>query len=350
MSYRDWDESKEVIVIKDSWQYPEREEEGELLREATEKGVINVARYYHYEMVHIGRKEDDINDNIRMGLGITKATDAFLHPSVASEMESRSRSTTRKRSSSSLNTPLPPPKRSCSTSPHAGRRLQNRIHRCVILRDYGKNISEASSRVAMLAVLEGNIKGHESLRDLTGTIQSDVSIGNLMINEEKDNPSWSSFLIDLDLAIKEGRDKSSGAPRKTGTRAFMAIGALYSEDHSFMHDLESFFWVLFWICIHYDGPNKGSRIVPKFEKWNYEDMDELAKLKKGTIDREGDFIKEIREHFTPYYQSLVPWVNRLRRVVFPTDKPWEREDKELYSQMRAVLERAREDPQVLMEL
>jgi len=34
----------------------------------------------------------------------------------------------------------------------------------------------------------------------------------------------------------------------------MAIRALLSEQHLFMHDLESFFWVLFWICIHYDGP------------------------------------------------------------------------------------------------
>ena len=37
----------------------------------------------------------------------------------------------------------------------------------------------------------------------------------------------------------------------TGTRAFMAIGVLH-EKHSFMDDLESFFRVLFWICIHYN--------------------------------------------------------------------------------------------------
>jgi hypothetical protein len=34
------------LVVKDSWQCPEREEEGELLREATEKDVVNVASYY----------------------------------------------------------------------------------------------------------------------------------------------------------------------------------------------------------------------------------------------------------------------------------------------------------------
>jgi hypothetical protein len=59
--------------------------------------------------------------------------------------------------------------------------------------------------------------GHESLRYLTGRIQSDISIGNLMMNENKDNASWSSFLIDLDLPIKEDREKPSGAANKTGT-------------------------------------------------------------------------------------------------------------------------------------
>jgi hypothetical protein len=92
--------------------------------------------------------------------------------------------------------------------------------------------------------------GYESLHDLNRIIQSDISIGNLMMNGEEDNPSWPSFLIDLDLAIKENREELSGALNKTGTRAFMAIGALYGEKHSFMHDLESFFWVL------YSGPSE----------------------------------------------------------------------------------------------
>ncbi|KAI9769851.1 MAG: hypothetical protein M1840_003845 [Geoglossum simile] len=359
-AYCDGDESKTTLVIKDSWQYPERGEEGVLLRDAIEKGVVNVARYYHHETVRIGGKDDDINGNVRKGLDIMKATDAFRHASATSNAEmpppstsrSRSRSTARKRSSSSLNAPLPPNKRSCSTSPHADKgpsELPNRIHRRVILRDYGKYIYKASSRVAMLAALEGNITGYESLRDLTSTIQSDVSIGNLMMNEEEDNPSWLSFLIDLDLAIKENQGKPSGAPSKTGTRAFMAIGALYGEEHSFMHDLESFFWVLFWICIHYTGPNGECRVVPEFEAWNYEPTTRLAKLKSGTVDHERHFLKTITEHFTPYYQPLVPWVNRLRRVVFPMDKPWERKDKGLYSQMKAVLEKARSDPEVSVE-
>ena len=48
-------DTKIPLVIKDSWQYLEREEEGKLLREVTKKGVVNVARYYYYKTVYIGR-------------------------------------------------------------------------------------------------------------------------------------------------------------------------------------------------------------------------------------------------------------------------------------------------------
>ena len=139
---------------------------------------MNVARYYHHETVCIGRKDNDINSNVRKGLDIMKATDAFRHASATSNAEnmmpppstsgSRSRSTARKRSSSSLNALLPPNKRLCSTSPHADKgrsELPNRIHRRIILRDYGKYIYKASSRVAMLAALEGNITGMRYSRD-----------------------------------------------------------------------------------------------------------------------------------------------------------------------------------------
>ncbi len=129
----------------------------------------------------------------------------------------------------------------------------------------------------------------------------------------------------------------------------MAIGVLYGEKHSFMHDLESFFWVFFWICIHYNGPNEKSRVVSRFEKWNYADMEELAELKKGTVSHEGDFKKTMDENFTLYYHSLRPWMNRLRKVVFPNGGRWEKDDIGLYSRMKKILREAQEDPKVLAE-
>lgn len=97
-----------------------------------------------------------------------------------------------------------------------------------------------------------------------------------MLTENEDD----GFLVDFDLAIKTSDDQASSAPSKTGTKIFVAIGALLGEHHCFMHDLESFFWVLIWICIHYSGLDKTgkvqSRVVPKYEKWNYADVGELA--------------------------------------------------------------------------
>ncbi|KAH6869569.1 hypothetical protein B0T10DRAFT_418334 [Thelonectria olida] len=342
-----------LLVIKDSWQYPERDEEGDLLREATNKGVVNVARYYHHEAVQIRGMDDDIRSNTRRGLDIRRA--ANYHPprpmprnNIASGVSREGRSSTsarRKRSSSQTGAHLPSSKRSCSVSPTKAVSIPNRVHRRVILRDYGKPIYKASSRSALLAAFDRCIEGHESLHK-AGFLHRDISVNNLMINEDDDNPSWPSFLIDLDLAIKESRVAASGAKGKTGTRAFMAIGALLGEQHSFMHDLESFFWVLFWICIHYNGA-KEARVVLEFDKWNYVDTGELANLKKGQVSHEGDFIKTAEENFTSYYQPLVPWVNRLRKVVFPNGGRWEREDRGQYARVREILQEAGRDPKVL---
>jgi hypothetical protein len=84
------------------------------------------------------------------------------------------------------------------------------VHRRVIVRDYGKAIYKVSSRTNLLAALEGCIEGYKSLHTQAGMLQRDISPSNLMVNEEDDNRSWRSFLIDLDLAIKEQRENLQG--------------------------------------------------------------------------------------------------------------------------------------------
>lgn len=385
--YRHSDESRAPLVIKDSWQYPERDEEGKLLMEATKKGVVNVARYYHHETVQVGGINADVQANIRKGLDISKAANytfqnrrtgsSMMPPSTPVSQDSIDRgrsfnvpsSIGRKRSSSSIGTSLPTGKRPCSSSPTKktmSPALLNRVHRRVVVQDCGKPIYRASSRAGMLAALEGRIEGtmcwvfassilqltkagYESLYLQAGIIQRDISTGNLMMNEDSANPSCPAFLIDLDLAIREQRQESSGARGRTGTRAFMAMGALLDEQNSFMHDLESFFWVLFWICIHYTGPNGAGRVVPEFESWNYMTTGALATMKAGTIHNERRFMMTMRDFVTPYFQPLVPYVNRLRRLVFPNGSEWLSEDQPLNSRMKEVLLDAMHDPAVLAE-
>ena len=55
------------------------------------------------------------------------------------------------------------------------------------------------------------------------------------------------MLIDLDLAKVLGSGRS-GARHQTGTMEFMAIEVLQGIDHTYRHDLESFFYVLVWLC------------------------------------------------------------------------------------------------------
>ncbi|KAK6950139.1 hypothetical protein Daesc_008465 [Daldinia eschscholtzii] len=138
------------LVIKDSWQYTERDEEGELLKEATEKGVVNVARYYHHETVFVSNKPDDVRGNVRGGLAITEARNyrtarPMFSPitstsTVSAPRQGRSSGAAGvKRSSSQSGACLPSSKRPCSASSTktSSKELSNRIHRRTIVRDFG---------------------------------------------------------------------------------------------------------------------------------------------------------------------------------------------------------------------
>ncbi|ORX97137.1 hypothetical protein BCR34DRAFT_677209 [Clohesyomyces aquaticus] len=139
-AHREGDDLRTSLMIKDSWQFLEREEEGELLREATKKDVVN---------------DNNIRRNARRGLDITKAKNYRLESlmlplSVAGRRVSRigwsSSVARRKRSSSCTSAPLPPTKRTCLSSlTKGGRATANRVHRRVIVHDYRKAIYKASS-------------------------------------------------------------------------------------------------------------------------------------------------------------------------------------------------------------
>lgn len=213
------------LVVKDSWQSAERDEEGEFLKAVTDRGVINVARYYHHETVFVHGVVDDIQGNVRGGLNFTEATNyPPRRVEVASNLGAegapqQDHSTTggerssnqadallppNKRPASQTGSILPPSKRSRAVSPTTASNnpLPNRVHRRIVLRDYGRPIYKASSRSALLTALEGCIEGHQSLYNAR-FLHRDISVNNLMINEDKDNTSWPSFLINLDLVIEE---------------------------------------------------------------------------------------------------------------------------------------------------
>lgn len=113
----------------------------------------------------------------------------------------------------------------------------------------------------------------------------------------------------------------------------MSIGALEGEKHTFMHDLESFFWVLWWICTHYSA--NGRDVGPtEYDSWNYQSDEQLGIAKSGLVVNENKLLRIATENFTPYYQALIPWI-----------KP----HSQLYSSMKSILREAQADPEVLAD-
>ncbi|KAG6264880.1 hypothetical protein E4U48_006137 [Claviceps purpurea] len=368
----DDDDPTTILVMKDSWQEVKRDHEGEMLLYATRKNVVNVARHYHHETVQIRGMDDDVRQCVRRGLvKATVSTSARSDPQSSGGAPSlglrKRRMTSTDSDTEETSSELRPRKKICSSWPtntateprtELPTELPNRVHRRVIVRDYGKPIYRASSRLALLACLEGCITGHQSLYQ-AGILHRDVSLNNLLINEESEtNLSLPHFLIDLDQAIYTDRHDPSERT-KVGTRAFMAIGLLDGEEHSFVHDLESFFWVFLWICIHFGKAGEGSRVVRRYDRWHDLDDERLAFAKRAAVRLHSDFAATAERDFMPFYKPLIPYVNQIRELlpfnaelpgqVLATSEVPRKSGFELYSQMIGVLREAQMDPEVRAE-
>lgn len=70
---------------------------------------------------------------------------------------------------------------------------------------------------------------------------------------------------------------------------FMAIGTLNSEVHTFRHDLESFFYVFLWICVHHhplieSKHNKNRKRKTLLDDWG-STFEQAARTKWGDMGR-----------------------------------------------------------------
>ena len=196
-----------------------------------------------------------------------------------------------------------------------------------------------------LTILYSLYTGHESLYHRARILHHDISMGNIMLTEQEDD----GFLIDFDFAVDADPPESSDAQRRTGTKVFMSIDALAGECHSFMDDLESFFWVLFWICLHHEGPHDAKKTKKPFkhteyEEWYYKSPDVLSMLKIG----EEQTLMVIPPPYTEFCEPLVPNLEELRMAIFSNTKVREKgkrydpEDEQLYFKMKSILEKARD--------
>ncbi|KAI1181365.1 hypothetical protein F5B17DRAFT_319467, partial [Nemania serpens] len=119
---------------------------------------------------------------------------------------------------------------------------ENRIYSCLVISPAGRVINDFRTINELLAAIRDAIKAHQSLYETGNILHRDISSNNIIITEPEMAGGFNGMLIDLDLA--KIRDSGpSGARHQTGTMQFMAVEVLRKTDHTYRHDLESFFYV-----------------------------------------------------------------------------------------------------------
>ena len=110
---------------------------------------------------------------------------------------------------------------------------------------------------------------------------------------------------------------NSGDQRKTGTLQFMAIGVLEGQErHTYYHDLESFYYLLIWVCIEYHRDLKPSEDRPLLHDllsaWG--DFSRAAKF-KGYLSLHGPYFEELLSLFKGPFEIVKPLVRQLRSIL-----------------------------------
>ncbi|KAL8689489.1 MAG: hypothetical protein Q9218_004850 [Villophora microphyllina] len=146
---------------------------------------------------------------------------------------------------------------------------------------------------------------------------------HLKDQEPKEADGFRGILIDEDLAKEIGSGRS-GARHQTGTIEFIAIQVLQQIAHTYRLDLESFFYVLLWMCARRTWEKKFEcKLIdrPKrniLTKWYTGSFDDIADANKGYM-HEDDFEKILME-FPQAFDCVKPACKKIRGILFPYKK------------------------------
>jgi len=335
-------------VAKFSWVSDKRKLEVEQLKLAEERGVQGVARVVAHRQIttiaelreglefrerHRFRNETVHFDDLPSTSSGGKRKSSSDHTSDSASGSKRLRSSSQKPKllqtmSHSLSNPTRP---SLYTSSED--LWENRIYSCLVISPAGRVISDFRTIEELLPAMRDAIKAHMSLYIVGNILHRDVSSNNIIITKPEVAGGFKGMLIDLDLA-KERDSGPSGARHQTGTMQFMAVEVLRRVDHTYRHDLESFFYVLLWMCArqswrnglaNQEKPPQESRL----RKWEIGRFQDIADVKRGHMTVDG--LEDIMGEFPKPLGVLKPLCLKIRKILFgdtarlsmgtPTGKP-----------------------------
>ncbi|KAL9098173.1 MAG: hypothetical protein Q9163_006116 [Psora crenata] len=335
-------------VAKFSWVSDKRRPEADLLRLARERGVKGVAKLFgHYRITSIA----DMREGLKFGKPYA-FRNTTLSP-VSSFLQSQSllsksfghlgglgttEELLRKRKSVNAGGSISKRSRSKSQSPDkAGRKneassqttrlytydngsFENRNFSCLVISPAGRALRDVLSIPELLEALRDAIKAHRSLYIDGKILHRDISENNIIITDSKETNGFTGMLIDMEYG-KENGNRRSGARQQTGTMEFMAIQVLQRVAHTYRHDLESFFYVLLWICARrvWEREFKCSAVDrPKesmLSEWYTGSFKEIARRKEYAMSVNG--FEELLDEFPTAFDNLKPLGKKIRGILFP---------------------------------
>ena len=312
-------------VVKFSWTSDKRKPEAYLLRLARERGVEGIAKLFgDYRISSIA--------DIREGLTFAKPH-AFRNiagelPKKRKSVDTRGSSSKRSSSYSQSHNKAKQENEVASTVEYSQTSLythdessfDNRIFRCLVISPAGRAIRDFQSIPELLEALRDAIKAHRSLYTAGKILHRDISENNIIITDPKEADGFTGMLIDEDLA-KEIGSKPSGARHQTGTMEFMAIQVLRRASHTYRHDLESFFYVLLWICARRVWEREfRCKVVNRpresmLSEWYTGSYKEIARNKMHAMGVDG--LGELLEEFPTAFNRVKPLCKEIRGILFP---------------------------------
>ncbi|KAI8947232.1 hypothetical protein F4801DRAFT_605651 [Xylaria longipes] len=202
---------------------------------------------------------------------------------------------------------------------------ENRIYSCVVVSPAGRVISEFESIKELLESMRDAIRAHQSLYMDGNILHRDISANNTIITNSDTADGFKGMLIDLDLA-KLLYNSPTEVRQQTSTMQFIAIEVLRRKIHTYRHDLESFFYVLLWMCARTSwtkaefkgGKNDGPVKASKLEKWVKGNFEDIADNKHHHMGFNG--FQDILYEFPEAFKVVKLLCDRIRLLLFSWDK------------------------------
>ncbi|KAG6290124.1 hypothetical protein E4U09_004590 [Claviceps aff. purpurea] len=230
---------------------------------------------------------------------------------------------------------------------------ENKIFSCLVISPAGREINDFRSIKELLECERDAVRAHRSLYLEGKILHRDISPHNIIITRSATANGFKGMLIDLDMACTRGSDQD-GALHAVGTLPFMAAEVLLKIDHTYRHDVESFFYVLLRMCGREAwDPAKGLAVegekqckVSCFQKWHTGTLEGIAGTKKGQMANLDLLGELVMCEFPKALDVVKPLCEELWEIIFPRKgrglnygTPWSNPD-DLYDPIITAFDKA----------